>query len=142
MRDREKCNPCNPSPSSPSPGEVPAAEASHPEISAFRHTSLLQVPVAWRGAMRHLGEAVDDVLLEIHGLVPEAPDSLSTTLERLRAITLDLGTSARQLDELAAEPEASELVEAEVRLCELAGRWAARVRELVQEVSRRLAAAG
>jgi len=106
----------------------------------FRHTSLLQVPQSWRGALRHLGEALDDVTLEIYGLVPEAPDSLATTVERLRAIADDLATSARQLEELAAEPEASELVEAEVALCRLAGRWAPKVKELVKEVLRRLAA--
>ena len=139
MSDREKCNPCNPSPSSPASGDVPEPSspvASEPEVCAFRHTSLLQAPVAWRGALRHLGEALDDVSLEIYGLVPEASDSLTTTRARLRAIGADLGTCGRQLAELAAEPEGSELVEAEVRLCQLAGRLASQVKE----VSRRLAA--
>ena len=65
-------------------------------------------------------------------------DSLTTTRERLHALALDLGTSGRQLEELAAEPEGSQLVEAEVRLCELAGRLASKVKE----VARRLAAVG
>jgi len=106
-------------------------------ICFFRHTSLLQVPEAWRSALRHLGEDLDDMTLETYGLVPEAPDSLTTTRLRLRALALELGTCAQQLEDLAAEPQASELVDAEVRLCELAGRLASKVKE----VSRRLAAA-
>jgi len=140
MSSREKCNACNSFPTTSSPshcsGDVPEADASNPEICFFRHTSLLQVPARWRGVARRVGETLDDETLEIYGLVPEAPDSLTTTRERVYALALDLGTSGRQLAELAAEPEGSQLVEAEVRLCELAGRLATQVKE----VARRLAA--
>ena len=107
-------------------------------ICFFRHTSLLQVPESGREALRHFGEDLDDMTLERHGLVPEARDSLTTTRARVHALALEAATCARQLEELAAEPEASHLVEAEVRLCELAGRLAPQVKE----VSRRLSAAG
>jgi len=99
-------------------------------ICFFRHTSLLQVPESMRGALRHFGEDLDDMTLEHYGLVPEAPDSLATTRLRVRALALELGTCGRQLEDLAAEPDASQLVEAEVRLCELAGRLAPQVKEM------------
>jgi len=140
MSDREKCNLCspsNPSPTQPSGDEPEPSVPSEPEICFFRHTSLLQLPEPWRGAVRQLGEALDDFSLEIYGLVPEAPDSPTTTRLRLCALALELATCGRQLEELAAEPEASELVEAEVRLCRLAGRLASQVKE----VARRLTAA-
>jgi len=141
MSDREKCNPCQSSrsatPPSPPSGGVPEADASPPRICFFRHTSLLQMPEPWREALRHLGEDLDDMTLESYGLVPEAPNSLATTRARVHALALELATSGRQLEEMAAEPEASQLVGAEVCLCRLAGRLAAQVKE----VARRLAAA-
>jgi len=121
MSDREKCNSC-----------------FFRDTSFFRDTALLHLPQAWRGAVRQLGETLDDVTLEIWGLVPEAPDSLATTVARLHAIAADLCVCGQQLEDLAAEPDAAQLVEAEVRLCELAGRMAPQVKEL----ARRLAAVG
>ena len=99
---------------------------------------MVHIPQHWRGAFRELGKTLHDVTLEIFGVAPEAPDSLTTRVKRMQAFGDDLRTTGEQLEELAAEPEGAHLVEAEVRLCRLAGRLAAKVKEL----ARRLAAVG
>ena len=148
MSDREQSsNPSSDTPTSGSTSSDPPPESSsgtpsNPsgaapvvEVCFFRYASLLHIPEHWRGAFRNLGETIHDVTLEIWGLAPEAPDSLTTTLKRLQALADDLFTTGEQLEELAAEPEGAHLVPAEVRLCRLAGRLARQVKELARQLA-------
>lgn len=113
--------------------EYPEPKLS-PIVSFFRHIALLNVPPKWRVALQHLGIALFNWTMEVHGIASEQPDTERITDVRLNALASDLEVVAEILGSIGLEPGQSEMSEREMRMCRLGGELA----RPVYDVARRL----
>jgi len=113
----------------------PGQEFSGVEVCFFRYIAMLNVPEEWRKALLHFGHALFGLTLDVYGVAPEEDASLPTTVKRVNAIANDLRVSSGLLEELGLEPGASEMSEAEARLCRIAGKLAVSVREVSEDLA-------
>ena len=117
------------------PPDYPAPELS-PTVSFFRHVALLNVPPYWRELLQHLGIALFNWTLEVHGIATEEPNTERITERRLNALASDLESVAEQLGSIGLEPGQSETTRRERSLCELAERIAPPVWDVARELRR------
>lgn len=115
--------------------EYPEPQLS-PTVSVFRHVSLLNVPPFWRELLQHLGIALFNWTLEVHGIASEEPNTERITERRLNALASDLESAAEQLASIGLEPGQSEMTRRELAMCELAERMAPPVWDVARELRR------
>lgn len=124
-------------PEKSTPTDSPApTEPFDPEVSIFREVALLHLPSEWRPALRQLGVWLFDWSLERWGIANEAPDTLSQTGARMKAIAADLKSAREMLWGLASEAGQTEMTEAELRLCRVAGKLAPKAGEVARDLIR------
>jgi len=126
MRDCQKSTP---------PPEYPEPKLS-PDVSFFRHIALLNVPPYWRELLQHLGRALFDWTMEVHGIASEEPNTERQTEHRLNALASDLEDVAEQLASIGLEIGQTDMSRREIRMCELAERIAPPVYDVARKLRR------
>lgn len=115
------------------PPDYPAPQLS-PTVSFFRHVALLNVPPNWRELLQHLGIALFNWTMEVHGIATEEPDTERITDRRLNALASDLESVAEQLGSIGLEIGQSEMTEREMRMCRLGGESARPVYDVAAQL--------